>query len=403
MPHSRHRYARPLLEKTLSHSSIVGVIGQRQSGKTTLADTLAKEYESLDQWQSLDHAESNPKEFLKNRKHPFAIDECQLSPRLFPALKEDVRLRPRKGRFILTGSVRFTSRKAIRESLTGRIVNIELLPFSPAESHSEPLPAFLPRLLSEKTFPEPKTLGKAWLEKTSKRLSEFLQMGGLPGICFFRDAHVRTVRFEAQLETLLERDIRLLVNTLAPYRQLRLLLSEIASNQGQPLNLKALAKKIGVTAPTVKSLISSMEAMFLVRSIATEKQARPVLYMEDQGMATHLSGDKISREEDLHRGLFSCILPQFLYRPELAPIFFQYRTRGGAKVDIAVRTKLGILGVIPVWDEGPTASSVASARSFAANTANGKVLIAHGGSGIKRITENILSLPFSMLISDGWI
>lgn len=403
MPHLRTRYASKLLANILSHSPIAGVIGQRQTGKTTLSEELCEEYETLDRRDSLDQAESDPEAFLSSRKHPFTIDECQLSPALFPALKEQVRTHPRKGQFILTGSVRFTSRKAIRESLTGRIVNLELLPLSVAEAHSEALPGLLAKLMSRSTFPTLDPASSAWIEKTKRRFESFLVSGGLPGICFYREAHVRSPRFETQIETLLERDLRLLVSTPLSFRQLRQLLALLAQNQGQPLNFLELARKIGISAPTVRKLTSAFESMFLVRSIATDQQARPVLFFEDQGMATHLApeaAETLGPEHDLTRGLFSCILPQFMYRPETAALFYQFRTRGGAKVDFAIKSGTHRIGIIVSGEDGPTRSSLGSARSFAASTSSAKVVIAHCGTQIERVTDHILALPYPMLISD---
>ena len=65
---------------------------------------------------------------------PFGINEAQLCSPLFPALKQWVRTNKAKEQFILSGSVRFTSKADIRESLTGRIISLELLPFTIAES-----------------------------------------------------------------------------------------------------------------------------------------------------------------------------------------------------------------------------------------------------------------------------
>lgn len=66
-------------------------------------------------------------------------------------------------------------------------------------------------------------------------------------------------------------------------------------------------------------------------------------------MATHLSNrePELTRLPDLVRGLYANILPQFLYRPELTASFFQYRTRGGAYVPLAFRTKKGVVGIVP--------------------------------------------------------
>lgn len=403
MPHPRLRYARRLIRELSSHSPIVGVLGQRQAGKTTLVEEACGEYATLDSQETLSLASREPSRFLRNRAHPFAIDECQLAPPLFPALKEHVRIHPKKGQFLLTGSVRFTSRRAIRESLTGRIVNLELLPLSPAESHSEPLPEQLLRWLKMKSFLEAPQISSRILRQITGRFQQFLITGGLPGICFFREHHIRAARFETQLETLLERDIRLLLNTPVSYRNLKELLRGIAIAQGLPINYSKLARRAGVSTPTAIKLLHAMESMFLVRSISTEGTASPVFFLEDQGMATYLIGDQADPARDLVRGLFSCILPQFLYRPETVPIFHQYRTRGGAEVDIVVRTHQGTIGIIPVEEEEATPSAIASARSFLSRSSSAKVIIAHTGTDAALISTNLISVPYPLLVSDHHI
>lgn len=403
MPHPRPRYATPIIQELLRHSPIVGVLGQRQTGKTTLSEALSKDYATLDLNSNLEEAEKDPFKFIEKRGHPFTIDECQLAPNLFPALKEQVRTHPRKGQFILTGSVRFTSRKAIRESLTGRIVNLELLPFGVAEAYSEPLPATLVQWMQARSFPQLSAVSRKWIEKETNRFKAFLSTGGLPGICFFREHHVRAPRFETHLETLLERDIRLILNTTTSYRQLRALCTQLALEQGQPLNFSDLARATGITPPSVRKLIAAMEGLFLFRTISTENLSSPVLFFEDQGLASHLISDQTEPKRDLSRGLFSNILPQFYYRSELVPVFSQYRTRGGAKVDISIRTLKGIMGIIPIAEEEATPSSLASARSYLGTFSGAKVIIAHQGSQIVRVSDNILSVPFPLLLSDQWV
>jgi len=118
MAHERIRYLLPSLLKGLTFSPLVGILGQRQTGKTTLMRSVVKNRSvSLDDQELLEAALLNPKSFVAREDLPFGIDECQLAPPLFSALKLRVQNNPRPGQFILTGSVRFTSRKAIRESV----------------------------------------------------------------------------------------------------------------------------------------------------------------------------------------------------------------------------------------------------------------------------------------------
>ena len=155
MAHERKRHVRDLLLQRLKFSPIVGVFGHRQVGKSTLIAKIANEYRTLDDVATLEFAHEQPKKFIQSMKqHPAAIDECQMEPRLFPTLKERVRISKRPGQFILSGSVRFTSRKAIRESLAGRMASIECLPFSVSELVQEELNLVLPGLIHEKRFSE---------------------------------------------------------------------------------------------------------------------------------------------------------------------------------------------------------------------------------------------------------
>lgn len=400
MPHNRFRYASVLLQSILKHSPIVGVLGQRQTGKTTLTEKIALEYVSLDQADHLLSSKKDPQRFIQNRKTPLTIDECQLAPSLFPALKEHVRKHPKKGQFILTGSVRFTSRKAIRESLTGRIVNLELLPFSIAESYGDPLPGNLFRWMKGQLAFESLPVSSASLQKTRGQFDNFLKTGGLPGICFYRESSIRISRMESHLETLLHRDLALLIRTSATYHQLRRLVELLAMNQGNPTNYSEIARTVGLSPPTIRKLIGAFESMFLIRTVESPSPTSPVIFLEDQGMATYLMNTEGSLHRNLVRGIFSNLVPQFTYRPECAARFGFYATRGGARIDIVVRIQGALCGIIVVPDETPTLAAVASARSFLSSQTGARVVIAHLGNKVEVLSPGIVSVPFPLLIQD---
>jgi len=146
MPHERKRHVNDLYAQLLAFSPITGVCGHRQVGKSTFLAASASEYRTLDDDEILEEAHSNPKNVLNSKKvHSLIIDECQLEPKLFPALKEHVRKVKRPGQFILSGSVRFTSRVAIRESLAWRMAFFEMLPFTVSEILEQPLSETIPQ------------------------------------------------------------------------------------------------------------------------------------------------------------------------------------------------------------------------------------------------------------------
>ena len=87
--------SRKLSEKllfSLKHSPVVFLNGPRQSGKTTLVRKLARddypaEYLSFDNVTHMEAAYASPEEFLARRRGPVIIDEVQMVPELFRALK----------------------------------------------------------------------------------------------------------------------------------------------------------------------------------------------------------------------------------------------------------------------------------------------------------------------------
>lgn len=397
MPHFRERYAASLVKRKLTYSQIVGMIGHRQVGKTTLSRCFSDEYASMDRQSILMSAQSDPDGFLENRKKPFIVDESQLCPELFPAVKEYVRVHPGPGQFIFSGSVRFTSRKVIRESLTGRIVFQELLPFSIAEAHQEPLPEICLRILKGgRSLPG----GLPALHARNKRrFDDYLQSGGLPGICFYREPSIRRDKFEAQLDTVLTRDLQLVYATRLPFRTLRGALSFLALRQGQPLDISQLSRQTRISQPSLRALLLAFEALFLIRVIESKPEKRPVVFFEDQGLASFVAGQAIDRGTNFVRGLFTNILPQFHYRPDLEPKYYQYRTRGGASVPFVIQTKIGSLGIIPFVADAveSLASTIRSAQSFLKHDPRGRVIIAHDSTVAEQAQPNVLILPFTAL------
>ncbi len=395
MPHSRARYAESLIKKALTHSPIVGVLGHRQVGKTTLSESLANEYITFDSAPRLEEATSHPDLFLENRRAPFTIDEAQLCPPLFPAVKEWVRTHPKKGQFIFTGSVRFTSRKLIRESLTGRIVNIEILPMTISELNEAPLSDHLSEILNIDSPEKLDTFEEQSAKKKRISFLQYLSTGGLPGICFFRSESVKSDRFEAHLDTILNRDIRLILTTTLSPLQLRKLATYIAQTQGLPLELKAAASACQAATPTVKKILLAFEALFLIRPVPAEGTVSKISYFfEDQGLATYLSKSTASDSDKILAGLYSNLRQELHYRPHPKNEIFTFRTHDGTEVPLAFKFKDGIIGIIPTDERVPTLKSQASAKSFLKHYPGSKVIIAFAGARPETRNFNTIALPF---------
>jgi predicted AAA+ superfamily ATPase len=208
MPHSRKRYLETMIKKCMAFSPLVGVLGYRQVGKTTLIEGLCKHYYTLDVKKENDAARFDPADYLEQRKGKWvAIDECQSAPELFPELKEWVRKHKEPGQFILSGSVKFTSREAIRESLTGRIANLELLPMTLSEQNEEVLSDFCATAIGYsnlESIPSQIHFNAKIIERIHREMLKYFELGGLPGVCFVRDEKLRALRMEEKFNCLWE-------------------------------------------------------------------------------------------------------------------------------------------------------------------------------------------------------
>ena len=119
------------IQKLLKLFPCVAVLGARQVGKTTLLkQTLPSvPFFDLENNQIYQRITADPLFFLENYKPdtPIIIDEAQLSPELFQALRIKIdEHRNVKGRFLISGSSSPELLKNVSESLAGRVAILEL-------------------------------------------------------------------------------------------------------------------------------------------------------------------------------------------------------------------------------------------------------------------------------------
>ncbi len=197
MAHLRKRHVLSVLTKMAGLWPVAGVLGLRQSGKSTLLRDLLgiSNIVTLDDEEVFDDVSISAKNFLAKMGTPLAIDEAQKRPALFDAIKLNVDRRRRPGTYFLTGSSQFSAKLGIRESLTGRIGLVHLYPFTLSEAHQDPY---------EKGRLAP--FHKLGCRYDIETLMHQLPRGGLPVPLFLRDDEHRAQYFRSWFDTSVMRD-----------------------------------------------------------------------------------------------------------------------------------------------------------------------------------------------------
>lgn len=133
----RKRLADEVLKDKLEASGAVLVEGAKWCGKTTTSKQIAKSVlymqEPAQKKQNLLMADTNPSLLLQGDV-PRLIDEWQLAPKLWDAVRFEVDQRDDFGQFILTGSAVPPDTSEISHSGTGRISRMLMRPMSLFES-----------------------------------------------------------------------------------------------------------------------------------------------------------------------------------------------------------------------------------------------------------------------------
>lgn len=133
----KQRIADKLLKRRLHGIGAVLIEGPKWCGKTTTAAQQASTIIYMDDpsqiTQNLRMADINPQKLLSG-KTPMLIDEWQLAPKLWDAIRFEVDHRNGAGHFILTGSAVPADTKDIHHSGTGRFSWLTMRPMSLFES-----------------------------------------------------------------------------------------------------------------------------------------------------------------------------------------------------------------------------------------------------------------------------
>jgi uncharacterized protein len=310
------------IKELLSYFPVVGMVGARQVGKTTLAKEILKELDKPSIYLDLELPEdlnklTEPDLFLTQyQNYCVILDEVQRVPRLFPVLRSLIDQNRLPGRFFLLGSASPDLIRDASESLAGRIVYKQLAPLHLLEIHQEI------------------TLENHWLR------------GGFPDSLLAPLDKLSNTWRRSFVQSYVERDLALLGLNANP-SIIRKFWTMLSHFHGNVWNAQSFARSLGVTSPTISRYLHFMEQAYLVFTLpsynANVKKRlikAPKVYIRDSGILHHLTG--IQSIEQLYGNVLAgaswegYVIEQIRNVLDDDKELYFYRTHEGTECDLVI-------------------------------------------------------------------
>jgi len=367
----------------LTHYPVVGVVGARQVGKTTMARDLRRGIRSATTFFDLEDPEdlsrlSDPMLALKDLRGVVVIDEIQRKPELFNILRVLADRKPLRARFLILGSASPDLIRQGSESLAGRVHYHELRGFSLDEVGAG-------------------QADQLWLR------------GGFPRSYLASSNAASTEWRRGFISTFLERDLpQLGVNIRST--TLRRFWMMLAHYHGQVWNSSELARSFGVADTTVRNYLDLLTNALVVRQIPAwhenigKRQVRaPKVYLADSGILHALLNIQSKADLEGHPKVGASwegfvlgqVVRQLSARPE--DCYF-WATHAGAELDLMVVRGRRRIGVEVKRTVSPRMTP--SMRSALADLRLQRLYVIYAGDKTYRLDRQVEAVPLSRLLSD---
>lgn len=310
------------IDLLLQEFPAVAILGPRQVGKTTLVKSLAaklkREVVYIDLERASDQRKlADPEIFFEaNRNRLVLLDEVQMMPQLFAALRPEIDELRKPGRFLLTGSASPELVKGVSESLAGRIAYTELTPVNLSES-----------------------------KRSHYGTQRHWFRGGYPLALTAKDDAAFRRWADSFIRSYVERDLSMMFGVNLPAVLIRNFWEMLANGTGTILNIENYARALGISGPSVKRYLDYMEGAFLIRRLQpwfanVNKRIikSPKVYVRDSGIVHSLCGISSARELQgniVVGGSWEGYVIEEIIRHIPATVRpFYYRTQHGAEADL---------------------------------------------------------------------
>lgn len=427
MKEYRARIADKTLSEKLDAMGAVLVEGPKYCGKTTLACQQAKSILFMadpdTKEQNMAMADTNIAMLLRGDT-PRLIDEWQIAPKFWDAVRNEVDKRDEDGQFILTGSSVPANREQIFHTGTGRFAWLRLRTMSLWESGDSTGGVSLARLFADDSADTPvEGVNRVDIEQ----LAFLTCRGGWPKAVNKTSVKAALMQAVEYYEAVTKYDISRVDNVERDSGLAKRIMKSYARHQGAQASAETILADIaangGGTASgnTVYAYINALKKLFVVEDSAawnpnlrskTAIRTSDTRYFSDPSIAAAALGmgpdDLIN---DLNTfGLFFetlCVRDLRVYADALGGAVYHYRDKSGMECDAVVHLRNGKYGLIEVKlggdklvNEG-AATLTALAKKIDTEKMKAPsfkmVLTGVGQYAYRRPSDNVLVVPVACL------
>ena len=364
MKRYKKRIADEILKRRLQSKGAVLIEGAKWCGKTTTAEQFAASVLYMDDpesvKQNLELAEINPKLLLKGEV-PRLIDEWQLAPKIWDAVRYEADHRDEFGQFILTGSAVPASYDEIRHSGTGRFSWLLMRPMSLYESLDSSGEVSLRELFAAPDRIEGRNTHDIYA------IAFLVCRGGWPRATDLKGDPALEQAFD-YYDAVVKSDISRADNVSRNPERVKRLMRSYARSQGTQTSNAAICKDIAnndsdtINSDTIYSYINALKKIFVVEDMPawnpnlrseTAIRTSDTRYFVDPSIASASLGvgpqDLI---DDLNTfGLLfetMCVRDLKVYADALNGNVYHYRDKSGLECDAVVHLRNGSYGLIEI-------------------------------------------------------
>lgn len=359
----KKRIADKILQKKLNAKGAVLIEGAKWCGKTTTASQIAKSILSMqnpeEKEQNIRLAELSPSRLLHG-KTPRLIDEWQLAPKLWDAVRFEVDKRDEFNQFILTGSAVPADLKEITHTGTGRISRMLMRPMSLFESQESNGSVSLAELFSSKTNID----GENTID--IDELAFLICRGGWPKAIGLKQ-YIGLSQAIDYYDAVVNSDISRVDNIERNPERAKRLLRAYARSIGTQTKLTSLSDDVNEdnnlgTNPTIYNYINALQKIFVIEdshawnpNLRSKAAIRTTdtRYFTDPSIAAAALGlgpndliDDIKTMGFLFENL--CIRDLRVYADSLDGTIYHYRDKNGLECDAVIHLRNGAYGLIEI-------------------------------------------------------